>query len=189
MVLAHGAEEMEVSISVDVLRRAWCDVTLAGLEGPDPVRCSRGVTIVPDTAMAVCTRDPFDAIVLPGGAKGAEAMAGSPLLGELLRLQNAAGRWIAAICAAPTALLAHGIADGRRMACHPSVEGAVAERGELVRERVCVDGNLVTSQGPGTAFDFALTLVAHLAGPGQAEEVAAQLCLPEDVRWAAPAPE
>lgn len=177
VILAEGAEEMETTIIVDVLRRAEVEVVLAGLDGPGPVRCSRGVRLVPDVDLSAVTGD-FDVVVLPGGKGGADRLAGAPAVGERLHAQAQAGRLVAAICAAPIALASHGLFQGRRMTCHPSVNDVVSAHGALVARPVVEDGQLVTSQGPGTAMAFALALVARLRGEEIAAKVRAPMMLP-----------
>jgi hypothetical protein len=71
--LAEGAEEMETVITVDTLRRAGIEVTLAGLQGDQPVLCSRNVKVVPDVSLSTVENETFDAVIVPGGLKGAEA--------------------------------------------------------------------------------------------------------------------
>lgn len=177
VILAEGAEEMEATIVIDVLRRAEVEVVVAGLDGLEPVRCSRGVRLVPDAALASLGGGGFDVVVLPGGKGGADRLACSAAVGERLRAQAEAGRVVAAICAAPIALAAHGLFKGKRMACHPSVNDVVAAHGELVASPVVEDGQLVTSQGPGTAFAFALALVTRLRGAEVAAKVRAPMML------------
>lgn len=175
--LAAGAEEMEVVIVVDVLRRAGFDVLLAGIAGAAPVTCSRGVILTPDRALTDALADtradaPFDATVLPGGAKGAEALAADAELQAHLREQQTHNRVVAAICAAPIALVAAGVGGGKRLTSHPGVRERVATHGAYSEDRVVIDGRLVTSRGPGTAFEFALALIELLAGRAEAEKVA-----------------
>lgn len=177
VLLAQGAEEMEVTITVDVLRRGGVEVVLGGLDGPGPVRCSRGVQIVPDAALHAAA-GPWDAVILPGGAEGARRLAESPAVGELLRAQEAAGRTTAAICAAPTALVRHNVYSGHELTCYPSFGDVVGAHGKLASRPVVVDRSLVTSQGPGTAFDFALALVERLAGHETARKVREGMLLP-----------
>jgi protein DJ-1 len=177
VILAPGAEEMETVITVDVLRRAGLEVVLAGLSGAGPVTCSRQVRLVPDCALSAA-RGPFDAIVLPGGGKGAEGLAASTEVHALLRQQEKEGRLIAAICAAPIALAAAGVGKGRRLTSHPSVREKLLAFGRYEEARVVQDGNLVTSRGPGTALEFALKLVELLAGQQTAEKVAAPMLPP-----------
>jgi protein DJ-1 len=179
VLLANGAEEMEVSIVVDVLRRGGVQVVVAGIDGPGPVTCSRGLVIVPDQGLAGCARDEFAAVVLPGGAEGARRLGASAGVGAVLRAQADAGRLVAAICAAPSALAAHGIGAGAAMTCHPSVRAVVAAHADHRADRVVADGAFLTSQGPGTAFEFALAIVARLVSPAKAGAVAGPLLLAE----------
>ncbi len=174
--LARGAEEMETVIIVDVLRRSGVEVTLAGLDGPDPVPCSRGVTLLPDAALSQA-QGPFDLIVLPGGGEGSERLADSPEIGRLLRDQETRGRPIAAICAAPQVLVAHGVAVGKQLTSHPSVADKVSNHGIYREEPVVVDGDVVTSRGPGTAFEFALTLAERLVGKERADSLRGPMML------------
>ncbi|XP_023701865.1 protein/nucleic acid deglycase DJ-1 [Cryptotermes secundus] len=173
VIIAEGAEEMEVVISVDVLRRAGISVTVAGLAGPDPVRCSRSVVVCPDSSLQdALTKAPFDAIVLPGGLGGARNLAASSEVGLLLQQQEKDGRLVAAICAAPTALQAHNVGFGKSLTSYPSLKEQLQEKYAYKEDSVVVDGNLVTSRGPGTAFDFALAIVDTLLGPGASDPVA-----------------
>jgi protein DJ-1 len=176
VLLAPGAEEMETTIVVDVLRRAKVNVLVAGVDGSGAVECSRGVRITPDVALtAVDTLR--DVVVLPGGAGGAERLRDSPLVGELLRQYWDGQRIVAAICAAPTALLAHRIALGSHLTSHPSVRELLRDEYEVSDDRVVEDGRLVTSQGPGTSFEFALALVARLCGSDVARQVRGPMVL------------
>ncbi len=177
VVLAQGAEEMEAVITIDVLRRAGIDVTAAGLDGAGPLTCSRGVKLVPDCALAA-VHAPFDLIVLPGGSEGTERLAKSAALGRLLHEQEHERRDIAAICAAPTALAAHGIGKGKRMTAYPGCEAKLAGHARYENAVVIADGHVITSRGPGTAVEFALALVERLAGRDKAEATRKQLVLP-----------
>lgn len=176
VILAQGGEEMEATITIDVLRRGGVDVVVAGLDGDAPVLCSRKVRIVPDVALAAA-KGPFDVVILPGGLEGAKRLSESTAVGELLRAQEAAGRAVAAICAAPIALARHDVFAGHRLTGYPSVHDEIAKHGELVSASVVQDRNLVTSQGPGTAFAFALALVERLAGKETADQVRKGLLL------------
>jgi protein DJ-1 len=180
VLIAHGSEEMEAVISIDVLRRGGIDVTVAGVDGPDPVRCSRGVVITPDVALD-SVDDDFDIVVLPGGAEGALRLAQSAKVGELLRRQEKSGRWVGAICAAPMALQAHGVFRNRQLTSHPSVKSMLEDWGEYSEHPVVADGNLITSRGPGTAFPFAMRIVGALTDAQRMVEVRAPMMFPVQV--------
>jgi protein DJ-1 len=180
VLLAPGAEEMEAVISIDVLRRGGIEVTVAGLDGADPVRCSRGVVISPDVALDD-VEGVFDVLVLPGGAEGAKRLAESEKVGELLREHDLGGRLVAAICAAPIALRAHGVFQGRKLTSHPSVKAVLEDWGEYSEHAVEADGNLITSRGPGTAFPFALRIVGALTDAQRMVQVRAPMMFPVQV--------
>ena len=178
VILAPGAEEMETVIPVDVMRRAGIRVTLAGLEGPDPVTCSRGVVLVPDKGLDEAEGEgPYDLVACPGGSGGAKALAASPAVREILAQQDKEGRIVAAICAGPLALEAAGVIRGRAFTCHPAAREDLQGAGGWTARPVVRDGNLVTSQGPGTAFTWALTLVEVLLGREAAEKVAGPMLI------------
>ena len=123
VIVSPGAEEMETVISVDVMRRAKIEVTLAGLESSDPVECSRGVKLIPDTSLDdAIQKGPYDVVVLPGGLGGAKNLAASQKVKSVLEKQEKDGRLIAAVCAAPTALLTHGIGKTKTITSHPVVK-------------------------------------------------------------------
>jgi protein DJ-1 len=178
VLVADGTEEIEFTVVVDVLRRAGVEVVAAGVDGPDPVVCSRGVGIVPDASLAEVVTQSFDLVVLPGGGDGVRRFANSRSLGELLRAREANGLAIAAICAAPAALAAHGVAAGRRLTAHDSVRDEVAAHGVWAEDAVVEDGPWTTSRGPGTAFDFAFRLVTALCGEEKARDVRAPMMFP-----------
>ncbi|NQU38506.1 MAG: DJ-1/PfpI family protein [Lentisphaerae bacterium] len=173
--LAEGAEEMETVIVADMLRRAGWRVILAGLaEGA--VTASRGVMIQPDTTWDAIDPMTFDLIVLPGGNGGTERLIGDERVQETLRAFVKADKWVAAICAAGTALHAAGILKGRRATCYPGCEKGLLET-DWQTTPVVIDGRIVTSRGPGTAFDFALTLIRLLDSEPVATQVATGMLL------------
>jgi protein deglycase len=172
--LAEGFEEIEAVTIVDVLRRAELDVTVAGL-APGAVRGSHGIPVTPDAAIGDLDLRAFTMIVLPGGMAGTrKLMADERVLGLVRRLA-AEGKRTAAICAAPLVLHAAGVIDGVPVTSHPSVRAQLG--GAVVREepRVLRSGPVTTSQGAGTAMEFALALVAELRGRERADELAAAM--------------
>lgn len=147
---------------IDLLRRAKIEVVTAGLDA-GPVRASRGTVLVPDTTLDAVADRAFTLIVLPGGLPGADHLASDLRLRRMLREAAESGRTVAAICAAPKVLARAGLLEGKRATCFPGT--LTADAGvRLVDDPVVVDGNVVTSRGPGTAMDFALTLIGLLCG-------------------------
>ena len=175
--LAEGFEEMEAVIVVDVLRRAGLDVAVAGLAGVGPVLGSRGITVHAEVDWDDAVGEAYDAIVLPGGLGGTYTLRDDERVVDAVRRTHDDGRLTAAVCAAPLVLARAGLADGRRITSHPSVRDELAGAGAAVDDgRVVRDGALLTSQGPGTAMEFALAVAAELAGEDVAAEVSAAMC-------------
>eukprot|EP00752_Nemacystus_decipiens_P006469 g5824.t1 len=170
--VADGSEEIESVTIIDTLVRAGAVVTVASVGDDIEVTCSRGVKIKADCKIADCEQRDWDAVVCPGGMPGAVHLKDNETLKSILVKQNDGGRLLGAICAAPAVVLAsHGLLEGRKATCYPA--GVfTAKIPLLVDERVVVDGNLVTSQGPATSMAFALQLVDSLFGQSKAEEIA-----------------
>ncbi|WP_313054622.1 DJ-1 family glyoxalase III [Pseudomonas lopnurensis] len=176
--VADGSEDLETVTLVDVLRRAEFDVVVASAEERRMLTGARGTRITADAMLLDVLAQDFDLIVLPGGMPGAKTLGELEPLAERVRQQAAAGREFAAICAAPAmALHAYGVLRGRRVTCYPSMSEHLSSA-TFVDQPVVVDGNCITSQGPATALEFALTLVERLAGKGKRRQVAADMLVP-----------
>jgi 4-methyl-5(b-hydroxyethyl)-thiazole monophosphate biosynthesis len=163
--IADGSEEIEAVCIIDTLRRADVEVTVASVTGERQITASRKTKITADALIEDCVAETYDLIALPGGMPGAEHLRDSDALFDLVKAQRDAGRLYAAICASPAvAFLPHGLLEGRTATCFPTYRSRLedAEEVEAGDDRVVVDGNLVTSQGPGTAIEFALKLVELL---------------------------
>lgn len=173
VMLAQGCEEIEAVTTIDILRRAGIEVTSAGLDDL-PVLASRGVVLLPDTTLDLAQDHEFDMIVLPGGQPGTDNLKADKRLIALLQQMAQRGKYVAAICAAPSVLAAAGLLDGRKATCYPTCLDDFP-KANLQTAAVVEDGNIITSRGPGTATDFALALVERLAGKHKRQEVEAAL--------------
>jgi 4-methyl-5(b-hydroxyethyl)-thiazole monophosphate biosynthesis len=179
-------------IVIDLLRRAGVAVTVASIEpGRKEVTCSRGVKLVADAsiddAAVKAAEDRWDGVALPGGMPGAERLRDCVPLADAVESARRRGAVWAAICATPAVAWApRGWLAGKRATGHPAFMDALATAGPggpagnatVSEDRVVVDGSLITSRGPGTAFEFGLALVAALCGEAKAAEVAGPLVLP-----------
>ncbi len=162
VLFAAGSEDLETVTVVNILRRAGISVTLAGLE-TGALRGSRGIVLVPDTTLEDALQHSYDMVVLPGGQPGTDNLKADKRVTGLLRQMVMQGKYVTAICAAPSVLASAGLLDGKQATGFPGTLDAFPK----VRKRsaaVVEDGMLITSRGPGTAMDFALTLVERLAG-------------------------
>lgn len=169
--LAQGCEELEAVTIIDLLRRAGIEVVTAGLD-EGIVRGSRGTQLLPDTSLDAVLHDDYDMLALPGGMPGSQHLREDARVQGLIRRMAGAGRYTAAICAAPTALAGAGVLDGKTVTGYPgSVDRVPVPGMRYTGAAVEVDGKVVTSRGPGTAMDFALTLIELLAGRAKRDEV------------------
>jgi len=176
--LAEGFEELEAVTVIDLLRRAGITVDVAGLRD-GPVRGSRGTVIQPDAALGDLLDRDYAMIVLPGGLPGATNLDADPRIHALLKRHADAGRYTAAICAAPRVLANAGLLAGRRATAFPGIlESPEVPGVRLEQAAVVRDGTVVTSRGPGTAMDFALELVELLSDRATRERVEAGLQRP-----------
>ncbi|MEA3489252.1 MAG: DJ-1 family glyoxalase III [Candidatus Omnitrophota bacterium] len=174
IVLAEGFEEIEAISPMDILRRAEVKVVVAGLGG-DLITGAHGVSMKTDTVFSGEGELP-DAVVFPGGLPGAENLAGSSKLKEMILKMNSRGKLIAAICASPALVLAPtGILSGKSATCYPGLEKNFSTDIKFVKEKVIRDGNVITSRGPATAFAFGVKIAEVLAGKAKAEMVADQM--------------
>lgn len=175
--IADGSEDIELVCIIDVLRRAGINVTVASVM-PDKrteVVAARKTRIVADVHIEECKDQIYDLIALPGGLPGAEHLRDCSTLITLLQDQKASKRWYAAICASPAVVFAaHELELDVKTTSHPGFTGKLTQ---FQNSRTVVDQNCITSQGPGTAIEFALELVELLLGRAKRDEVAAPMVL------------
>lgn len=168
--LAEGFEEIEALTAADVLRRAGAEVKLVSVSDKLEVTGAHGIKVAADITFDEARYELCEMIVLPGGMPGTTNLMKHEGLMQEIRRADERGRWVCAICAAPMVLAAAGLLEGRNATIYPGMEeyltGANPTEGKVVR-----DGNIITSQAPGTAMKFAITLVEALFGKDKAERI------------------
>jgi len=169
--LAEGFEEIEAVAIIDVLRRAELPVVVAGLS-PGPITGSHGIALQTDCELDQVDRARIRAICLPGGMPGTTHLMQDERILALVRELDSKQLVTAAICAAPMVLAAAGVVDGVRVTSHPSVRGKLGSASVVDSPRVVQSEHILTSQGPGTAIEFALSVVRELRGPELADQLA-----------------
>ncbi|TGL65757.1 DJ-1 family glyoxalase III [Leptospira sarikeiensis] len=171
---ADGMEEMEAVIVVDVLRRAGIEVVSAGIQDKT-VTASRGVKLIADSLLSEIDPSEFDMIVLPGGNLGTKNLNSNELIPKILKDYKEENRWIGAICAAPNVLLTHSILQNQKFTAFP---GSIPANEMYTGSRLELTDKILTSIGPGSAFEFALKIVELLSGADKKTEVEKNLHLP-----------
>ena len=168
--LADGFEEIEALTVVDVLRRADIAVQSVSMTGSRTVRGGHDIAVTADLLFQEADYGKCEMIVLPGGMPGTANLAKHEGLAKQLKGFAQSGKWLAAICAAPSVLGGLSLVKGKRVTSYPGFEQQMTGA-EYTEERVVRDGKLITSRGPGTAIEFSLELVKVL----KSEQTAAAL--------------
>ncbi|GAA43307.1 protein DJ-1 [Clonorchis sinensis] len=177
IVIAPGFEEIEAVTVFRVLKSANLQPTLVRLEGfADPmVEGANGLSVRTDEELKEEEANNYDLIVLPGGHGGTNAMKKSESLRRILESFVRDGKYIGAICLAPSVLEHFNLLLNSKLTSYPSIENEMRRRYAYVKKSVVVDGQLITSRGPGTAMEFALKLVELLAGKQNSNNIANNL--------------
>lgn len=170
ILLADGFETAEALCPCDVLRRAGVDVALVGVTGKQVVS-SQKVTVQADLLLSEVNPEALELLMLPGGLRGVQNLKASADAMALLHQTAAAGKYIAAICAAPTILGEEGLLNGVRAVCYPGMEDGLTGAVVCAEEKVVVDSTIVTGQAAGSSIAFGLKLVELLRGTEAAEKV------------------
>lgn len=166
---ATGYEEIEALAVVDVLRRGNVEVSMVGVSGKTVVS-ARGISINMDTTLDEINHDEIDMMVLPGGVPGIINLEANERLISELKSFREKGKWLAAICAAPSILGSQGLLVGEKATCYPNYESKLIGC-EHVDEKVVVSGKIVTGKGAGAALDFAIKILEVLQGKEIADQV------------------
>ena len=160
--LADGFEEVEATTIIDLCRRGGVEVTVAGVSGMN-ILGGQGITIVADCLIDSVEIDSFDMITLPGGLAGTMVLSESEVVQSILKRMKEQDKYIGAICAAPLALHTADVLN-EDFTCYPSIENQIRAEGYHKGQPTILDGKVMTSQGVGTAIDFALNIVLELQG-------------------------
>lgn len=170
--LVPGFEEIEALATVDAMRRAGMKIVEVSVTDTKHVTGATGQTVVADSLLTDI--DPTDAewIIIPGGQPGADNLHSSQKVNEIIKNQYERGGKIAAICAGPAVVVAPtGILKGKKATCYPGLGNMIeSEGGTYVKEPVVIDGNIITSEGPGTTLMFAKAIISASVGKEKADE-------------------
>lgn len=169
--LADGFEEIEAMIPVDVLRRGGVEIVNVSIKKECEVTAAHGVTMVADTTISEVDLSDADLLMLPGGLPGATNLNDCEPLKDALTRQFKAGRYVAAICAAPLVLGGLGLLQGKRATCYPGFEQYMTGA-TYTADLWTIDGNVITGAGPAAAFPYAYSILALLTTEENATEVA-----------------
>ena len=170
MLLANGYEEAEAIVPCDILRRGGVEVKLVGVTGKTAVS-ARNIRLDTDLLLEELDSSDLEMLVLPGGLDSTNTRAANETVQSLIRDTLEKGKWLAAICAAPTVFGGMGILEGRKAVCYPGMEEGLKGACPCKGEQVVVDGKIITGEGPGSAYEFGYQLLETLKGKEVLEQV------------------
>lgn len=160
LFLADGCEEIEALAQVDILRRAGIDIKTVGVTGEE-ITGAHNIKIKADISPEEVERELIDAVILPGGLKGTQNLDESDFVKDTVNFAFEKGKLVCAICAAPMILGKMGILSGKKATCYPGFE-EYFKNAQYEKTPVIKDGNVITAQAMGSAYDFALEIVSCL---------------------------
>ncbi|MBC2595298.1 DJ-1/PfpI family protein [Ruficoccus amylovorans] len=174
IILHEGFEEMEAIAPIDILRRGEVEVTVASREFHTSVKGRNAISVKADVLLDEALKKSYDCLILPGGPGVAKLRSDRRVL-DAIKRHHQEGRLVAAICAAPLCLLDAGLLPGKPFTSHPTTANELPGRDP--QQAVVSSGNILTSQGAGTATAFALAVLAQLTDETTACQVADSICL------------
>ena len=171
LFLAEGFEEVEALTTVDLLRRAGIELTTVSINGSMIVNGAHKITVNADRMLEDVDFSIPDMLVLPGGSPGWKNIESCEALMQRVDEFAKAGKWVAAICGAPSILGRRGLLKGKKACVYPGMEGELS--GAIANDKtVNVDGNIITSRGVGTAIDFSLAIIEQLVDKATSDQIA-----------------
>ena len=171
IILGKGFEEAEAIIPCDLLRRAGVQAEFVGI-GSKSVAGGHAITVEAERTVDETDLTEADMIVLPGGLGGVASILSSQKVLDAVASMHREGKFVAAICAAPTVFAKLGIMDGRKATCYPGMENEMADA-IMCDVSAVRDGNIITGRAAGAAFAFGLELISALCSPEAAQRIAA----------------
>ncbi|MCD8158479.1 MAG: DJ-1/PfpI family protein [Clostridiales bacterium] len=174
--LGEGFETIEALTAIDVLRRGGADVKTVSIMNDIRVLSSHNVEIKADIMLDEADLENSDMMILPGGLGGTNNIKANEKLVSALKKQAAAGKFVCAICAAPSALGINGILKGKKATVYPGFENEMLEC-KVTGKNVVKDGNIITGKGPGMALEFAFALLEEAKGKDIVKQVKAGMLL------------
>ena len=170
MFLAEGFEEIEALAVVDILRRAQIRIDTVSISENYEVKGSHNIKVISDLNISEFNADNYDGFILPGGLPGTTNLENCDIVKDTLIWANNKGKYICAICAAPSVLGKLELLNGKNATCYPGYEDSLIGAKHST-QKVVFDKNAITSKGAGTAHDFAFEIVKLFRGNNVAEDI------------------
>ena len=180
LFLADGFEEIEALCPLDLLRRAGVEILTVGV-GSKTIRGAHGIVVTADIttreAEKLLKTEKIEMVILPGGMPGTLNLKADRVVNEFIDRAYDDGKYLAAICAAPSILGEKRILNGCEAICFPGFEDSLSGA-KISGKSVVRDGNIITAKGMGVALEFGLELVSVFCGDEKAMELRASVQAP-----------
>ena len=172
--LADGFEEVEGITPVDLMRRAGIEVTTVGI-GKREIIGSHKIPVLADIADSdMKLDDSTELVMLPGGLRGTQNLEASAAVQSALDFCADNGRYIAAICAAPSVPGHKGLLSGKKATCYKGFETEL-KGAEYIDVPAVTDGKFITGRGAGASLEFSYEIISALKSKEEADRIAAQI--------------
>lgn len=174
VLLAPGFEIAEATLPIDILKRARVEVETVSISDDLIVAASNGVKVVADRLLKDGGLEDGDMLFLPGGMPGSLNLRDSEPVATLINQYAEAGKWLAAVCAAPMVYGLMGLLNGEKATCYPGFEKDLL--GAEHQKKTCVrSGQFITGCGAGAGFALGREMAAVLVGEDTADAVLRQM--------------
>lgn len=171
VILAEGFEEIEALTVVDCLRRAEIYVNMVSLDERELVNGAHNIKIMADDSFAAIDLSEYDIMILPGGGLGTQNLSESKAVADAIKFMDKNGKYIAAICAAPSVLGKYGFLNGKTACCYPGFEEKL-KGASVSYNGVEKCGRIITGRAMGVSIDFSLEIIRTLIDDEAANSIA-----------------
>ena len=165
IIVAEGLEECEALMTYDLLFRAGIEVELVGLT--KEICSSHNVIFNAHKTIDEIDPEEYECLVLPGGMPGTLNLENDERVQKLIDIFVSEGKYIAAICAAPSILIHKGLLKEGHFICFPGFENGLVP----AKEKAIRDGRFITGKGLGAAVEFSCLIIEALLGKEKADDV------------------
>ena len=169
IIVNNGLEECEALVTYDLLYRAGIEVELVGFT--EEICSSHNVVFKAQKLLDEIDPEEYECLILPGGMPGTLNLENDERVQKLIDLFVEKGRYVCAICAAPSILIHKGLLKENKFICYPGFENGL----KPAAEKAVQDGKFITGKGLGAAVEFSYLIIKNLVSEDKAKEVVSKI--------------
>jgi 4-methyl-5(b-hydroxyethyl)-thiazole monophosphate biosynthesis len=171
IIVSNYVEDMELVVTLDLLRRADIHVNLVSYNNSNEIVTSHDLFLRTDSNFEDLYESTEDFIIIPGGPWVNLYLDKDEKLVKLIKKYNKEKKGVYAICAAPQFLGKAGILKNKKYVSFPGCDKYLDVEYKETDKKCVVSSNIITSKGAGTAIEFAYEIIKKHLGEEKAEEV------------------